>query len=308
MNFAMVIDTQHRRPAEVAAGGFVRRGRRTRPGAQAQPGVPQPRARPHARPAVRPATRLRPARGAALTAEPDHHRRPGRRGDSGQPVRRCRPAAARDQHAAVVLRAARGRDRRQEPPLGRGRDASWRKPSTARCRPARTRWSTTARSGRRWGQAPHKGASTWRTCCTTPSRARRTCSIRIDPKVRADLRSRIKERTCPQHPFAAFWQCSRRSAATGARAGGPGMRSPAHARGRAPRLRLASPRQHRLAACHRLGDREWGLRPHTRTTCPGSTEDFVTAGHHRCRQGGGGACGRRPHSRSPRPRAWHGRC
>ena len=62
-----------------------------------------------------------------------------------------------------------------------------------------------------------------------------------------------------------------------------------------PRITSSTP----ALACHRQGDREWCLRPHTRTTCPSSTEDFGTAGHQRCRQGGGGACGHRPHSRSP---------
>lgn len=79
------------------------------------------------------------------------------------------------------------------------------------------------------------------------------------------------------------------------------------------------------AACPRQGNREWGLRSHTRTPCPTTTEAFVRAGHRGCRQGGGGARGRRPHSRLPwrghgtprvdaatvaarggRPRAWAG--
>jgi len=82
----------------------------------------------------------------------------------------------------------------------------------------------------------------------------------------------------------------------GARSGGPGMRSPAHARGRPPRDAAAASST-TPAACSRQGDREWGVRSHTRTTCPTSTEAFVTAGHRCCRQGGGGARGRRPHSR-----------
>ena len=88
-----------------------------------------------------------------------------------------------------------------------------------------------------------------------------------------------------------------------------------------PRMTSSTP----ASACHRQGNREWGLRSHTRTPCPTTTEAFVRAGHRGCRQGGGGARGRRPHSRLPwrghgtprvdaatvaarggRPRAWAG--
>ncbi len=50
-------------------------------------------------------------------------------------------------------------------------------------------------------------------------------------------------------------------------AGGPGVRSPAHAR--APMGRHASIRSSMLLLAHPLcGQREWGLRPDTQTTCP----------------------------------------
>jgi len=46
------------------------------------------------------------------------------------------------------------------------------------------------------------------------------------------------------------------------------------------------------------GDRAWGLRPHTRTTCPADTWVFLQE-RKDVSQVGGGACGRRPHARSP---------
>lgn len=86
-------------------------------------------------------------------------------------------------------------------------------------------------------------------------------------------------------------------ALAGARAGGPGRRSPAHCRGRPPRpahLTASTP----PSACQRQGNREWGLRPPAQPPVPttaAARRRHATASS----GGGGGACGRRPHSRSP---------
>ena len=77
------------------------------------------------------------------------------------------------------------------------------------------------------------------------------------------------------------------------------MRSPAHARGAPAVVRRARP-INTGSACPPGGDREWGLRPHARTTCRATTWVFRQAHLTGWMQGGGGACGRRPHSRSPR--------
>ena len=81
-------------------------------------------------------------------------------------------------------------------------------------------------------------------------------------------------------------------------AGGPGTRSPAHARGAPAVVRRPQP-INTGPACPPGGDREWGLRPHARTTCRATTWVFRQAHLTGCMQGGGGVCGRRPHSRSP---------
>jgi len=90
-------------------------------------------------------------------------------------------------------------------------------------------------------------------------------------------------------------------------AGGSGMRSAAHARGA-----RTSVSQRDLVnvvqAWHRPACREWGLRPPARTACPLGAEApavvrrcfaraFGPVRRLRWLQGGGGACGRRPHSR-----------
>jgi len=75
-------------------------------------------------------------------------------------------------------------------------------------------------------------------------------------------------------------------------------RSPVHARGDEPRRAASNPSTPGLAQ-HRLGDREWGLRPqappppckhHGWRACPHATRWAGSAVR---------ACGRRPHSRSP---------
>ena len=84
-------------------------------------------------------------------------------------------------------------------------------------------------------------------------------------------------------------------------AGGPGLRAPAMA----PRGRPPGPAKNCLVntdeACPRRGDREWRLRPQTRT---GARVQLRSMSHAQLGspQGGGGACWRRPHSRLPRRR------
>ena len=80
----------------------------------------------------------------------------------------------------------------------------------------------------------------------------------------------------------------------GWQAGGPGIRSPAHARAGPDRRTSIGSSTPRLAhpVC---GKREWGLRTDTQTTSP--TE--VLARQEKPISVGGGVCGRRPHSRLP---------
>ena len=106
------------------------------------------------------------------------------------------------------------------------------------------------------------------------------------------------------------WLCAFAASGEGqSGAGGPGMRSPARSRGRPPRGAI----DHLInttAPHHPRCDREWGLRPHARTTCPAAAKRrehahrcFLYASRERHLQDGGGACGRRPHSRSHL--GWH---
>ena len=77
-----------------------------------------------------------------------------------------------------------------------------------------------------------------------------------------------------------------------------GARSPAHARG-APLLVFKRLSINTVGSCAGGGDREWGLRPYPEPPAPAPgwfvTRWCATDGS----QGGGGALGRRPHSRSP---------
>ena len=86
-----------------------------------------------------------------------------------------------------------------------------------------------------------------------------------------------------------------------ARAGNPGARSPAHARGASP-SGAAVTSSTRAVTCAQPGHREWGLRSRPRTPCPTSAAPCMQACHRSLLQGGGGACGRRPHSRCPERR------
>jgi hypothetical protein len=85
--------------------------------------------------------------------------------------------------------------------------------------------------------------------------------------------------------------------------GSPRVRSPSHARG-APWDARSCLSAGTACACQGCGGREWGLRPYPRATHHGTRVAYVGVAHHRqCLQGGGGAPGRRPHSRSPPRRA-----
>ena len=85
----------------------------------------------------------------------------------------------------------------------------------------------------------------------------------------------------------------------------PGVRSPAHARGAPDGVHGAQCHQRRPGA-QRARTPRMGPPPVPRTTCPGTpVAPLLVAGHCRLQQGGGGAPGRRPHSRCPGPsRAW----
>ena len=85
----------------------------------------------------------------------------------------------------------------------------------------------------------------------------------------------------------------------------PGVRSPAHARG-APDAVHGAQRHQRRPSAQRAMTPRMGPATVPRTTCPGTpAAPRHVAGHLRLKQGGGGAPGRRPHSRCHGPsRAW----
>ncbi len=85
----------------------------------------------------------------------------------------------------------------------------------------------------------------------------------------------------------------------------PGVRSPAHARG-APVVVHGAQRLQRRPSSRRTRTPRMGPATVPRTTCPGTgVARPHVAGHRRLQQGGGGAPGRRPHSRCPgSSRAW----
>ena len=130
------------------------------------------------------------------------------------------------------------------------------------------------------------------------------------------LSTRCSRSRCVRSRATEAVACARRTLApvSPGAAGGPALRSPAHARG-APAglpgdlalLTGQAPTGH--------GHREWGLRPQARATRPvragrplrsaSSSRRAIRRAHRRVPQRGGGACGRRPHSRCPcRPDAW----
>ncbi len=85
----------------------------------------------------------------------------------------------------------------------------------------------------------------------------------------------------------------------------PGVRSPAHARG-APDVVHGAQRLQRRPGAQRARPPRMGPAPVPRTTCPGTpVAPRHVAGHLRLKQGGGGAPGRRLHSRCHgSSRAW----
>ncbi len=85
----------------------------------------------------------------------------------------------------------------------------------------------------------------------------------------------------------------------------PGVRSPAHARG-APVVVHGAQRHQRRPGARRTRTPRMVPPPVPRTTCPGTpVAPRHVAGHLRLKQGGGGAPGRRPHSRCHgSARAW----
>ena len=100
----------------------------------------------------------------------------------------------------------------------------------------------------------------------------------------------------PLRPFAALCRCAHcRASARGQVA--PGTVSGPRSRGTrcGPRREASSTPSKRAKE---PGHREWGLPPVPRTTCPGtSAAPLLVAGHRQLLQGGGGAPGRRLHSR-----------